>query len=139
MGKANAGSRRDAGDERLPDDQFELDAGRPAGVDPAATQFGQLWRLRQSGRVFVTVGWQQWRRWRGTPRLNLGIRVEFQLSQSVGQRRRQYRDDRRGLRRCRLYWIPGARLPGLAGWAVVRVGRFGAAPATGLAIAAGRG
>ncbi len=136
MGKVNAGSRRHAGDERLPDHQFQLDAGRPAGIDPAATQFGQLRRLWQFGRVFVTVGRQQWWRWRGRPRLDHGIRVEFQLSQSVGPGRWQCRDDRRCLRQCRLDWLPGAGLPGRT---VARFGRFCATPATGLAVAAGAG
>jgi hypothetical protein len=137
MGKSSAGGRRDAGDERLPDHQFQLDAERHAGIDPTVTQFGQLW---QFGRVFVTGGRQQRWRWRlRKPRVAQRIRVDLQLSQCVGQRRRQYRDDRRRPRQCRLDRIPRAGLPGLAGWAVVRVGRFGAAPATGLAVAAGRG
>jgi hypothetical protein len=136
MGKVNAGGRRNAGDERLPDHQFQLDAGRPAGIDPAVTQFGQLRRLWQFGRVFVTLGRQQWWRWLRRPRRDHGIRVEFQLSQSFGPGRWQYRDERRCLRQRRLDRLSGARLPG---WTAARVRRFCAPPATGLAVAAGSG
>jgi hypothetical protein len=77
MGKVSAGGRRHAGDERLPDHQFQLDAGRPPGIYPAAAQFGRLrW-------FFVAVGRQQWRRWLARLHLDHGPRVEFQLSQSI--------------------------------------------------------
>jgi hypothetical protein len=102
----------------------------------AATQFGQLRRLGQFGRVFVTVGRQQWWRWRARPRLELGLRVEFQLSQPVGPARWQCGDNRRCLRQCRFDWLPGAGLPGRT---VARFGRFCATSAAGLAVAAGAG
>jgi hypothetical protein len=129
MGKSNAGSRPRAGDERLPDHQLQLDAKRPPGFHSAPTQLGELRRL------FVAVGRQQRRRL-GRLDVEHGTRIKFQFSQSVEQRRRQQRDIRRRLRQCRLDRIPGAGFRGLAGWTVVRAGRFGAPPATGLAIAA---
>jgi hypothetical protein len=42
MDQSSAGGRRDARDERLPDHQFLVDAGRFTGIDAAATQFRQL-------------------------------------------------------------------------------------------------
>jgi hypothetical protein len=46
MDKSSAGGRRDARDERLPDHQFHVDAGRLAGIDAAATQFRQFRQFR---------------------------------------------------------------------------------------------
>jgi hypothetical protein len=42
MDQSNAGGRPHARDERLPDHQFHLDAGRFAGIDAAASQFRQF-------------------------------------------------------------------------------------------------
>jgi hypothetical protein len=42
MDQGSAGGRRHARDERLPDHQFLVDAGRFAGVDAAAPEFRQF-------------------------------------------------------------------------------------------------
>jgi hypothetical protein len=64
MDQSTAGGRRDAGDQRLPDHEFQFDAGRLAGIDPSvfqSRQFRQPW-------WFGWFGWFEWlvctvRRW----------------------------------------------------------------------------
>jgi hypothetical protein len=89
MDQGSAGGRRHVRDERLPDHQFLVDAGRPAWIDAAATQFRQsrqLRRFRQFWRSAGSVGRRQQRRRRlGGPFVAHWNRFEHQFPEPVRQ------------------------------------------------------